>query len=107
MIDIMSGFNQFTKMGVTHTIAVIGEPASIGGNQFQAAFEDTSMSITRHMFGDDDDVITKAVCLSSALTNEPRINETLIRVNERKTYVITEVQSDVEIYTITLRVKNG
>ena len=107
MIDNMSSFRDFAKMGITHTIRVIGEPASIGGNQFQASFEESSMDITRHVFGDEDDVTTRATCLKSALTNEPRINETLIRVNERKTYVITDVQSDVESYAITLRAKDG
>lgn len=103
----MEMFKQFTKTGLTHSLRVIGEPASIGGNQFQASFEDSSMDITRHVFGDEDDVSTEATCLKSALTNEPRINETLIRVDHRKTYVITDVQSDVESYRITLRVKNG
>ena len=107
MIDNMSSFKNFAKMGITHTLRVIGEPASIGGNQFQASFEESSMDITRHVFGDEDDVTTRATCLKSALTNEPRINETLIRVNERKTYVITDVQSDVESYAITLRAKDG
>ena len=107
MIDNMSSFKNFAKMGITHTLRVIGETASIGGNQFQASFEESSMDITRHVFGDEDDVTTRATCLKSALTNEPRINETLIRVNERKTYVITDVQSDVESYAITLRAKDG
>lgn len=103
----MGTFSNFTKTGLTQTLAVIGEPASIGGNQFSAAFDDSSMDVTRHTFGDEDDVTTMATCLKSALTNEPRINETLIRVNERKTYVITNVQSDVESYEITLRAKDA
>jgi len=107
MIDIMSGFRTFAKMGITHTIRVIGEPASIGGNQFQASFEESSMDITRHVFGDEDDVTTRAVCLKSALTNAPRINETLIRIDERKTYVILDVQDDIESYELTLRRKDG
>ena len=100
-------YKSFTRAGLIHTIGVIGETASIGGNQFQASFEDSGMGVTRHMFGDEDEVTTEATCLKSALTNEPRINETLIRVNERKTYVITDVQSDVESYRITLRAKNA
>ena len=103
----MEMFKQFTNTGLTHSLRVIGEPASIGGNQFQAAFEDSSMDVTRHVFGDEDDVSTEATCLKSALTNEPRIGETLIRVDQRKTYVITEVQSDVESYRISLRAKDG
>tara|TARA_B110000483_G_scaffold152220_1_gene181060 strand:+ start:400 stop:720 length:321 start_codon:yes stop_codon:yes gene_type:complete len=103
----MKTFGNFIKSGLVATLHVVGEPASIGGNQFLAAFDDASMDVTRHTFGDEDDVTTTAACLKSALTNEPRINETLIRVNESKTYVITDVQSDVQSYTITLRVKNG
>ena len=103
----MRTFDTFVKTGMIDSLRVIGEPASIGGNQFQASFEDSSMDITRHVFGDEDDVSTVATCLKSALTNEPRINETLIRVNERKTYVITDVQSDVESYRVTLRAKDG
>lgn len=107
MVDIMSGFRDFAKMGITHTIRVIGEPASIGGNQFQASFEESTMDVTNHMFGDEDDVTTRAICLKSELTNAPRINETLIRIDQRKTYVITDVQDDIESYEITLRCKNG
>ena len=103
----MGTFDNFIKTAISNSLGVIGEPASIGGNQFTASFEDSRMDITRHVFGDEDDVSTVATCLKSALTNEPRINETLIRVNERKTYVITEVQSDVESYAITLRSKDG
>ena len=107
MIDNMSSFKNFAKMGITHTLRVIGEPASIGGNQFQASFEESDMDVTRHVFGDEDEVTTVAVCLKSELTNAPRIGETLIRVNERKTYVITEVQDDIESYDITMRRKDG
>jgi hypothetical protein len=103
----MSSFNQFTKMGLTHTIAVIGEPASIGGNQFNAAFNESGMNVIRHMYGDEDEVTTSAVCIKSELTNEPRVGETLIRINQRKTYVITEVQSDIESYDITMRAKDA
>ena len=103
----MKSFSNFVKNAMINSLGVIGEPASIGGNQFQASFEDSSMDVTRHVFGDEDDVSTVATCLKSALTNEPRINETLIRVNKRKTYVITEVQSDIESYAITLRAKDA
>ena len=103
----MGIFSTFTKAGLIHSLRVIGEPASIGGNQFQASFEDSSMDVTRHVFGDEDDISTEATCLKSALTNAPRINEALIRVDQRKTYVITEVQSDIESYRITLRAKDG
>ena len=103
----MSGFNQFTKASLIHSIRVIGESASIGGNQFQAAFDESSMDVTRHMYGDADEVTTSAVCLKSALSNEPRVGETLIRVQQRKTYVITEVQSDVESYEIYMRAKDA
>ena len=103
----MKAFANFIKSGIVTTLHVVGEPASIGGNQFSAAFDELGMDVTRHTFGDDDDVTTTATCLKSALTNEPRINETLIRVDESKTYVITDVQSDVGSYTITLRAKNG
>ena len=103
----MGVFSNFTKTGMVQSLRVVGEPASIGGNQFSAAFEESGMDVTRHTFGDEDEVTTTATCLKSALTNEPRINETLIRVDESKTYVITDVQSDVGSYTITLRAKNG
>ena len=103
----MSGFNQFTKASLIHSIRVIGEPASIGGNQFQAAFDESSMDVTRHMYGDEDEVTTSAVCLKSALSNAPRVGETLIRVQQRKTYVVTEVQADVESYEIYLRAKDA
>jgi 4-hydroxy-L-threonine phosphate dehydrogenase PdxA len=103
----MSTFKQFTKIGLTHTIKVIGEPASIGGNQFQASFDETDMDVTRHMYGDEDEMTTQAVLLKSAVTNAPRVGETLIRVDQRKTYVITEVQSDVESYELNLRAKDG
>ena len=102
----MSTFKQFTKIGLTHTIKVIGEPASIGGNQFQASFDETDMDVTRHMYGDEDEMTTQAVLLKSAVTNAPRVGETLIRVDQRKTYVITEVQSDVESYELNLRAKD-
>ena len=104
---LMGIFDNFVRTGLIDSLNVIGEPASIGGNQFKAAFEDSTMDITRHVFGDEDDVNTIATCLKSALSNAPRIGETLIRVNERKTYVITEVQSDVESYRVTLRAKDG
>lgn len=100
-------YRAFTRAGLIQTIGVIGEPASIGGNQFQASFNESGMDVTRHMYGDEDEVTTQAVCLKSALTNEPRIGETLIRVEQRKTYVITEVQSDVESYEINLRAKDA
>ena len=103
----MSTFKQFTKIGLTHTIKVIGETASIGGNQFQASFDETDMDVTRHMYGDEDEMTTQAVLLKSAVTNAPRVGETLIRVDQRKTYVITEVQSDVESYELNLRAKDG
>lgn len=100
-------FNTFIKAALTHSLETIGETASIGGNQFIAAFEESTMDVMRKVFGDSDEVTTKATCLKSALTNEPRINETLIRVDESKTYVITEVNSDTESYFITLRAKNA
>jgi len=103
----MRTFNNFTKTGIIDTLRVIGEPASIGGNQFSAAFELSGMDVARHVFGDDDTVTTKAVCLKSALTKEPRINQTLTRVDERKTYVITEVESDLNTYNISLRAKDA
>ena len=103
----MGVFSNFTKTGIVQSLRVVGEPASIGGNQFSAAFEESGMDVTRHTFGDEDEVTTTMTCLKSALPNEPRINETLIRVDESKTYVITDVQSDVGSYTITLRAKNG
>jgi len=100
-------YKSFTRAGLIHTIGVIGETASIGGNQFQASFDEADMDVTRHMYGDEDEITTQAVCLKSALTNAPRIGETLIRVEQRKTYVITSVQSDVESYEINLRAKDG
>ena len=100
-------YSTFTRAGLIQTIGVIGEPASIGGNQFQASFDETDMDVTRHMYGDEDEMTTQAVFLKSAVTNAPRIGETLIRVEQRKTYVITSVQSDVESYEINLRAKDG
>ena len=100
-------FNTFIKTALTHSLEAIGETASIGGNQFVAAFEESNMDVMRHVFGDADEVTTKATCLKSALTNAPRINETLIRVDDPKTYVITEVNSDTESYFITLREKGA
>jgi hypothetical protein len=41
------------------------------------------------------------------LSNTPRIGETLTRINHRKTYVILEVQQDVESYRITMRAKDA
>jgi len=104
---LMGIFDNFVKTGLIDSLNVIGEPASIGGNQFKAAFDDSEMEVTRHMYGDEDEVTTEATCLLTELTNAPRIGETLIRVNQRKTYVILEVQSDVESYRITLRAKDG
>ena len=63
----MGIFSTFTKTGLIHSLRVIGEPASIGGNQFQAAFEDSEMNVTRHMFGDEDDISTMATCLKLSL----------------------------------------
>ena len=103
----MSNFNQFTKSALKLSIGVIGEAASIGGNQFQAAFDESDMEVTRHSYGDEDEVTTIAVCMKPDITNEPRVGETLIRVAQNKTYVILSVQSDVESYEITLRAKNG
>ena len=100
-------YKSFTRAGLIHTIGVIGETASIGGNQFQASVDEAEMDVTRHMYGDEDEITTQAVCLKSALTNAPRIGETLTRVEQRKTYVITSVQSDVESYEINLRAKDG
>ena len=103
----MKAFANFIKSGIVTTLHVVGEPASIGGNQFQASFDETDMDVTRHMYGDEDEMTTQAVLLKSAVTNAPRIGETLIRVEQRKTYVITSVQSDVESYEINLRAKDG
>lgn len=103
----MSTFDQFTKSGLTQSLSVIGEPATIGGNQFKAAFDESGMSVSRNQFGDEDEVTTVATCLKSALSDKPKISETLIRVNTSMTYVILEVQEDVESYEITLRAKNG
>ena len=105
--EIMSSFENFTKMGVTHSLEIIGEAASIGGNQFLAIFEESAMDITSHVFGDEDEITTVSTCLKSALSKPPRINQTLIRVNGPITYVITEVESDIASYRITLRAKNG
>jgi len=103
----MGKFNQFVRTGLVDSLRVIGEPASIGGNQFAAAFDDSEMDVTRHIYGDDDEVTTEATCLKSALSNTPRIGETLTRIDHRKTYVITEVQQDVESYRLTMRAKDA
>lgn len=103
----MKIFNTFIQTGLIHSLETIGEEASIGGNQFVAAFSESTMDVMRNVFGDSDEVTTKATCLLSALTNRPRINETLIRINERKTYVITEVNSDAGSYIMTLRAKDA
>ena len=103
----MSTFDQFTKSGLTQSLNVIGETATIGGNQFKAAFDESDMAVNRNPYGDEDEVTTIATCLKSALSDKPRINETLIRAKTSTTYVILEVQEDVESYEITLRAKNG
>jgi len=103
----MGKFNQFVRTGLVDSLRVIGEPASIGGNQFTAAFDDSEMDVTRHIYGDDDEVTTEATCLKSALSNTPRIGETLTRIEHRKNYVITEVQQDVESYRLTMREKDA
>ena len=103
----MSIFDQFTKDALTESLRIIGETASIGGNQFQAAFDEGDMTVNRNIYGDEDEVTTIATCLKSALSDKPRISETLIRVKTSTTYVILEVQEDVESYEITLRAKNG
>jgi len=103
----MGKFNQFVRTGLVDSLRVIGEPASIGGNQFTAAFDDSEMEVTRHIYGDDDEVTTEATCLKSALSNTPRIGETLTRIEHRKNYVITEVQQDVESYRLTMREKDA
>lgn len=103
----MSNFQHFTKSALKISIGVIGETASIGGNQFQAAFDESDMEVTRHSYGDEDEMTTTAVCMKADITNAPRTGETLIRAQQSKTYVIMSVQSDVESYEITLRAKNG
>ena len=103
----MGKFNQFVRTGLVDSLRVIGEPASIGGNQFTAAFDDSEMDVTRHIYGDDDEVTTEATCLKSALSNTPRIGETLTRIDHRKTYVILDVQQDVESCRLTLRQKDA
>jgi len=103
----MSIFDQFTKDALTESLRIIGETATIGGNQFQAAFDESGMTVNRNPYGDEDEVTTIATCLSSALSDKPKIGETLIRVKTSKTYVILEVQEDVGSYEITLRAKNG
>ena len=102
----MSSYNQFTKASLVHSIKVIGETASIGGNQFQIAFDESSMDVTNHLYGDEDDVTTSAVCLKSQLSNKPIIGETLTRIENSKTYVITSVQEDLNSFEIYLREKN-
>jgi len=103
----MSLFDKFIENGMIDALSELGEPASIGGNQFLASFDDSDMFVTRHLYGDDDEVTTEATCLKSALSNKPRIGETLTRIEISKTYVITEVQVDVESYRLTMREKDA
>jgi len=103
----MGKFDQFVKTGLVDSLRVIGEPASIGGNYFRAAFGESEMDVTYHSFGEDDEVTTIATCLKSELSNEPRVGETLTRVDQRKTYVVTGVQSDLNSHRIYLREKNA
>ncbi len=102
----MSGYNQFTKSSLIHSIAVIGETASIGGNQFRMAFDESDMNVTNHIYGDEDDVTTTAVCMKAELSNKPVIGETLVRTEVSKSYVIIAVQSDVNSYELQLREKD-
>jgi hypothetical protein len=106
-LNFMGTFDQFTKTALTQSLNVIGELATIGGNQFTASFDESEMSVSRNPYGDEDEVTTVATCLKSALSNKPEINETLTRVATSTTYVILEVQEDVSSYEITLRAKNG
>lgn len=103
----MGIFESFTKNAFSNALRVLGEPASIGGNQFRAAFDESDMDVAYHSYGEDDEVTTMATCLKSELSNEPRVGETLKRIDQRKRYVITSVQSDVNSYRISLREKNG
>jgi 4-hydroxy-L-threonine phosphate dehydrogenase PdxA len=103
----MNVFERFAKSGLSQSLSVIGEPASIGADQFKAAFDDSQMDVSRTMFGDDDEVTTSATLLKSQIKNKPVIGEILKRVNKRATYVITEVQEDLESYELTLREKNA
>ncbi len=103
----MSIFDQFTKDALTESLRIIGETATIGADSFQAAFDESDMVVNRNRYGDEDEVTTIATCLKSALSDKPQINETLIRVKTSTTYVILEVQEDVESYEITLRAKDG
>ena len=109
-LAIMAGmgiFENFTKNAFSNALRVLGEPASIGGNQFRAAFDESDMDVTYHSYGEEDEVTTMATCLKSELSNEPRVGETLKRIDQRKSYVITSVMSDVNTYRIGLREKNG
>jgi hypothetical protein len=103
----MNAFRSFTKTALTHTLQVLGEPASIGGDQFLCAFSEARGEITSHAYGDEDDSTLYCNLLSSAVSNTPRVGETLTRINERKTYVILEVSDDIESYELQLRRKDG
>jgi hypothetical protein len=103
----MSLFDKFTQDGLTESLRIIGEPASIGGNQFTAAFDESAMAVSRNIYGDEDEVTTVATCLASELSDKPQIGEVLTRAKTSARYVILEVQEDAGSYEIRLRAKNG
>lgn len=107
IMQCMGIFEDFTRSGLIHSLRVIGEPASIGGNQFTAAFDESEMDVTFRAYGEDDEVTTQATCIKSDLSNAPRVNEVLTRINQRRDYVITDVQSDVNSYRLTMREKHA
>ena len=100
-------FDNFIKDALAESLAVIGEPVSIGGNQFKAAFDEIEMSVDRNVYGDADEMTARATCASADLTDKPKIGEVLTRINTSKRYVILDVQEDVGSYEISLRAKNG
>lgn len=103
----MTMFDKFTANGIKQTISVIGETAFIAGNQFKAAFEESTMDVSRFSYGDSDEINTRLTCLKKDLSNTPRIGETLTRLEGNITYVIQEVSDDLGIYKINLRAKNA
>lgn len=103
----MGMFNRFTLNALSQSLRELGELSSIGGNQFQATFDESDMDVSFHGYGEEDEITTTATCLKRELSNEPRVGEVLKRIDQRKSYIITAVMSDSNSYTLSLREKNG
>lgn len=98
-------FSNFVISAIRQSLKVIGEPANIGGNQFEAAFDEMEMTVDRNIYGDTDQVTARATCVAEDLDRKPEIGETLQRVRTSVRYVILNVQEDEGTYELHLREK--